>query len=225
MHGPIGRRNCTRCNEVWWRASYILRMNDDDWSAGSWELCAQTRLVRQRARDDCGIACLAMVAGVTYERAADVFAALNIGRRGTRRSNYAGLVLATHALGLHGHRRPWRGWATVEGVAILKIPHPKGQNWHWVVAERTTRVGVIVRDPDLPLVGFHTAGSPEHASGDGASDIPLDVLHQDASRYTPSGTVLLITRSEAAPAIADTGVPYTAAPAIKPVDAAKARAS
>lgn len=81
--------------------------------------------VRQRMRTDCGVACLAMIAGATYEEAAAAFeaAGLHLQRKSKKpyMSNFRDLVAAASHLGLQLRRRPYRGWSEVRSPTIVKV--------------------------------------------------------------------------------------------------------
>ncbi len=156
--------------------------NDADWSKGPWERTCKTRLIRQRQATDCGVACLSMVARVAYEEAHNTFAGLGCdkGRR-PMATNFRQMELALREHGVMVRRSRWGGWKAFQGIGVLKVQvKPQAdreaqlnRNWHWVVAERHPRFGIVLRDPACPLVALEKP--------------PMNVMHQDLSRYQPYG--------------------------------------
>lgn len=151
-------------------------LSDPNWSAGAWEATCQTRLVRQQGATDCGVACVAMAAGIDYDRARATFAELGLARPPRPfASNFTDLVRAFRAVGVEGRMRRWRSWDDFRGVGVLKVRSPGavGRHWHWVVVESHEQYGHIVRDPGSPLVALRNP--------------PMNVSHQDVSRFVPIG--------------------------------------
>lgn len=100
------------------------------------------RRVRQRFRSDCGVACVAMVAGVGYREAFDAFGFVE----GERHfyTNHGQLVRALEVLGCTVERRKFTSWENIPGRAILPVNHRcNRRNFHWVVFD-----GRAVRDPN-----------------------------------------------------------------------------
>lgn len=100
------------------------------------------RRVRQRFRSDCGVACVAMVAGVSYQQAFNAF-----GFSDRRKAFYTGhshLVEALECLGCEVRRQWFRSWQEVPGFAILPVNHRcNRKNFHWVAYD-----GKAVCDPN-----------------------------------------------------------------------------
>lgn len=93
--------------------------------------------VKQRDSHDCGVAALAMLCGVTYAEAESAIPNYKKGR-GTRTKQLVegAAKLGYRALGkrLRPLRNQWSaGWRGIENNSLVKVPHPQGQNWHWVV--------------------------------------------------------------------------------------------
>lgn len=159
------------------------RSTDQDWSAGPWEATCVTRLIRQRQTTDCGVACLAMTAGVSYERALEVFLQHGLDHRRKTApllSNFADLEKAARSLGLRIRRQRWTGWCRFSGVGVLKVkPYGTGgRKWHWVAAERHPQLGIVVRDPAFALTAIELA--------------PEGVLHQALEHIRPCGSWLSV---------------------------------
>lgn len=112
--------------------------------------------VRQRLYTDCGVACLAMVAGVPYEDASEAFTAagLHLKRKSKKpfMSNFRDLTAAAGHLGVQLRQRPFRTWSTIQSPTILKVKPPSAvpglstKDWHWVVAHRAAH-GIHIEDP------------------------------------------------------------------------------
>ena len=89
---------------------------------------------------DCGLACVAMLAGVGYFEALEAF---NDKESAVEKGNLApALRDALIKLGHQPAKRltKFRGYDVLENGAILKVnPYNKGADWHWVAwnAERT----------------------------------------------------------------------------------------
>jgi hypothetical protein len=99
------------------------------------------RRVRQRNRSDCGVACVAMLARVSYQQAFDTF-----GFAEGERRFYTSRVQLVNALKLLGCEVQWRkfsSWEAVSGSAILGVNYRCNRcNFHWVAYD-----GKYVRDP------------------------------------------------------------------------------
>lgn len=131
-------------------------MSDDSFIA--WEKTCRIQRVLQQDPSGCGVACLAMVANVSYLTARGVFEAIGTHLRrpdNPYSTNFKQLRQALSEMEIGHSMERWRGWEGFCGVGILSINpkpgHDKG-NWHWVVAEDHPVYGVVVHDP-----------SPSHA--------------------------------------------------------------
>jgi hypothetical protein len=106
------------------------------------------RHILQKGDMDCGIACVAMLAGVGYFEALEAF---NDKESAVEKGNLAPTLRdALIKLGHQPAKRltKFRGYDVLENDAILKVnPYTKGADWHWVVwdAERTR-----ILDPRRP---------------------------------------------------------------------------
>lgn len=98
----------------------------------------------QRESHDCGLACVAMVAGLSYEGARNLFVRKNFHVRRTLKAayatNFSELSSVLALAGIPTEMKRFREWSSVDALAIMKtrIPNrPKNYcNWHWVVAAR-----------------------------------------------------------------------------------------
>lgn len=148
------------------------------------ETCApsQPTKVRQRLRTDCGVACLAMVARVEYEQAAQAFtqAGLAVKRRGKQpfSSNFKDIASAAARLDISIQMQRFRSWDDVQSPTILKVSSGGGRkgDWHWVVALRTER-GIEILDPGTDLPSFENP--------------PDDTAYIDFTSYQPTGNILV----------------------------------
>jgi len=100
------------------------------------------RRVRQRYRSDCGVACVAMLARVSYQQAFDAF-----GFAGSERRFYTSHGQIAEALQILGLQIQWKkfsSWDDVPGRAILGVNHRcDRRNYHWVAYD-----GKCIRDPN-----------------------------------------------------------------------------
>ena len=98
------------------------------------------RRILQQHRTGCGIACIAMISGTTYEKVMSVAAKIlnwSESQRTfyTRSSQLQSLLLEMNISAQKG--RSIRKWASMPDTAIVGINHNKKNNtWHWVVFRR-----------------------------------------------------------------------------------------
>ncbi|MBD8089046.1 hypothetical protein IFT48_03560 [Pseudomonas fluorescens] len=124
----------------------------------SWESTCRIQRVLQHDNSGCGVACLAMVANISYLAARGVFDAIGIPQirpRNPYATNFKQLRQALTEFGVDSTLERWRGWQHFSGVGILAVnagPGSSPRNWHWVVAETHPTYEVVVHDP-----------SPSHA--------------------------------------------------------------
>lgn len=115
------------------------------------------RVVRQRGRHDCGVACVAMLAGVSYGRALEAVA----GSR-TRGTTTKQLVAALRALGMEtdGNRLRVMGTADIvksRNRMLVKLSLEGTTNWHWLVWDPGGIGRFIDPEPEAPAVGTITS--------------------------------------------------------------------
>ena len=163
-----------------------MALSDLDWSAGPWEHTCRTRLVRQVERLDCGVACLAMAASISYDEARATFITLGLSKAPRPfASNFKDLGRALKAQGMESSLKRWVDWDALDGVGILKVSGRAKRSWHWVVAERHAEYGLVVRDPASPLVSLEKA--------------PDNVSYRSLSALTPYGSWIRVVRPSSAP--------------------------
>ena len=136
------------------------------------------RIVKQRQSCDCGVACLAMIARVSYERARAEFDAAGLATKYPRRpyaSNFADLARCARDIGCPLTMRRFMGWTALPAAAIVKVPcvDRPTRHWHWVVAVREGE-NVAVLDPWSGLI----------------HRLP-DITPSEAPHYTPTGNMLV----------------------------------
>lgn len=89
---------------------------------------------------DCGVACVAMLAGCSYQQAFDAFGfAKNQGEFYTRHHH---LISALEKLGCAVKRKRFSSWRGIKGAAIVAVNHKKDGCWHWVAFD-----GKAILDP------------------------------------------------------------------------------
>lgn len=109
------------------------------------------RLVSQRYKDDCALACVAMVTGKRYE---DVFRAavfqLDYSPNGPFLTRIENLRHLLRVFGFRSSRlRPFRGFDRLGELAILLVNYdPPTTKGHWIVFERHA-TGPRVLNPSL----------------------------------------------------------------------------
>ena len=112
--------------------------------------------VKQRTSHDCGVACLAMAARVSYEEARRVFELHSIGLKRNKplSSNFKEWRTAATSVGLATKMQRYRSWDDIQGPCVLKVkPFGVGSksDWHWVFASCTPDIGRYIYDPSTDL--------------------------------------------------------------------------
>lgn len=110
------------------------------------------RLVLQEGAHDCGVACLAMAAGVEYQEAKQQFDALGLHAPQKAGglpygSNFKDLTNAFAGLGIAVRMRRFIDWKQIVGPSVIKVRSGHKRHWHWVFASRTDVLGLHVVDP------------------------------------------------------------------------------
>ncbi|MBU1215712.1 MAG: hypothetical protein KKA63_10785 [Gammaproteobacteria bacterium] len=100
------------------------------------------RRIKQRKQSDCGVACVAMTAGVTYQEA---FKAFNFSKgKSSFFTTRKQLENALNKLGCRVTKLPFKSWAEIPGRAILPVNRGGGGSYyHWIVFD-----GKDVIDPN-----------------------------------------------------------------------------
>lgn len=133
--------------------------------------------VRQQGMSDCGVACLAMALGISYEEGKAAFETMGLsvrrGRKAAYASNFKELMLALSSKGVAAHRKRFGGWGSIKGKAIIKTNVDAKRDWHWVVAYRDVEHGIVLLDPAIDLPCFENP--------------PLNVFYISLDKYSPSG--------------------------------------
>lgn len=152
---------------------------------GSWQDQCGVQKVVQTDPYGCGVACLAMVTGVTYEVAKMKFNVHGLGVRRKSRPAYSTasweMRMAVELDGLAVNTRRWAGWDSFQGLGILKVRDDwrgvKGR-WHWVVAFRHPAFELAIFDP--------------HQWNPAFKQMPFDVECFDFDVYEPKGDWLMV---------------------------------
>lgn len=154
-----------------------------DWQAR----CGVQKIV-QTDRYGCGVACLAMVTGWTYQRAREHFVSQGLGQKRHGRPPFSTssgeMRMAVATVGLLTLTRRWRGWADLHGLAIVKlrdIRPGERERWHWAVAFRHPEFEVVVFDPHREWPGFIKP--------------PMDTLCTIFEAFQPKGEWLQVEQS------------------------------
>ena len=107
------------------------------------------RRVEQRddSKYDCGVACLAMVVGLSYSSALSSFRELKlVDKLGRCKSIHKQLQGAIEFHGRGCSRQMFRSWRAVSGLCIVKVNLRSDGDWHWVVHSQDGK-GQYVYDP------------------------------------------------------------------------------
>ena len=106
--------------------------------------------VVQKDRDGCGVACVAMLAGVTYKQAKDVmFGDDSVSLTSTADLYYALKLFGKRPLGKRLIPLGTRRYRDLHANALLKVGKPGKSWWHWIVWD-ARRKGFL--DPNTPSV-------------------------------------------------------------------------
>lgn len=104
------------------------------------------RYMRQRSESDCGVACVAMVAGVTHRQAFEMFGFHN--GEEVFYTRHSQLIDALEKLGCVVQRKVFRSWRKIPGCAIVPVNHRKNRKYfHWVVFDGEA---ILDPNPDRP---------------------------------------------------------------------------
>lgn len=93
---------------------------------------------------DCGIACVAMASGKTYDDAKAVLAHLE--KDGTFYTLHKDLITALGKLGVQAQQKRFRRFRDIETVAIVATNKKMTGEWHWVVYDGTSETPHVL-DP------------------------------------------------------------------------------
>lgn len=111
---------------------------------------------RQFENGDCGVACVAMVTGNSYEEVEQAFHENGIVRDGEYFSFHKDLICVLEKMGYVVKKRRFSSWKEVITPSIVKINVRSGNYWHWVVlAEQRV---LLDPKPDSPDIVTHYRG-------------------------------------------------------------------
>jgi hypothetical protein len=79
---------------------------------------------------DCGVACVAMLAGCSYQQAFDAFNFAKDEKIFTTSSD--NIVATLKRLGHFPSVSVFEKWRLIDGCAIVATSHKKNGDWHWV---------------------------------------------------------------------------------------------
>jgi ABC-type bacteriocin/lantibiotic exporter with double-glycine peptidase domain len=104
------------------------------------------RRIKQKAKTDCGLACVAMVAKRSHKKVWSVFC--KVPRENFYTTNKQIYELLQHFKIDFQHCRYAKRWDSVSDVAIVAINYRMATNtWHWVVFYRDKNSGTVL-DPN-----------------------------------------------------------------------------
>ena len=146
--------------------------------------CAFSKIVQQDSYG-CGVACLAMAAGISYEEARALFVRVGLGQRRKHKpafsTNLSDLAMALSVAGLVSVPRRWKGWSHLKGLGVIKIRasgSATGKGWYWCLAFQHADYGIVLFDPHSFEPTFQYP--------------PLDVIYTSLERYNPFATWLQV---------------------------------
>lgn len=114
-------------------------------------ICPNMKRVAQKHYEsgDCGIACAAMLAGSSYEKAHEM--ALELGLRklnGNYHTRFRQIQDLLGKLGIQNSiQKRSSTWDAIKAPAILKV-NQEGNYWHWVVLAKNSRGELYILDPE-----------------------------------------------------------------------------
>lgn len=122
---------------------------------------------------DCGIACVAMLAGCSYDEAR---IALEFAEDDDEFYTWHDdLLKALKTLGCEVTFNKFLSWRKIEGRAIVAVNHTKdGNYWHWVVFD-----GEAILDPKPSRPGRKTDYRGLHGKGRYLASIPKERMSQE----------------------------------------------
>jgi len=109
----------------------------------------ELKLVKQRLKADCGIACVAMVSGHSYEKVKSDFA--NTFKVRTYRSSTKQLAQLLEKYKMNVSEMKSQAWSDISGVCIVGVNWYKPNMFHWVVTVKDNNRFLIL-DPDSAQV-------------------------------------------------------------------------
>ena len=100
--------------------------------------------VQQKDAGGCGIACVAMIAGMTYHQIKSFFEEHIFSRKDKKpHCRHYQLRKALEELGIQTEKQPFRHWRLIDTQAIVPINRQLDGGWHWIV---------FVRDGNRPYI-------------------------------------------------------------------------
>lgn len=130
---------------------------------GQWHVHCGIQKLTQTESDPygCGVACLAMVSGMSFAEARSQFINIGLGVRRSHRVAFSTssreLRMAIASVGLLSDAKRWNGWDQFHGLGVLKVRDDwRGafNKWHWVVAFRHPTLGLAIFDPHMAIPAF-----------------------------------------------------------------------
>lgn len=89
---------------------------------------------------DCGVACISMVTGKSYEDVEAAFHQHGLVKNGEYYTLHKGLIAVLDSFNYRVKRRKFLTWKEVEPPAIVKVNVRSGNYWHWVVLAGERRI-------------------------------------------------------------------------------------
>lgn len=149
---------------------------------GQWQVHCGIQKLTQTESDPygCGVACLAMVSGMSFAEARSQFINIGLGVRRSHRVAFSTssreMRMAIASVGLLSDAKRWNGWDQFHGLGVLKVRDDwRGafNKWHWVVAFRHPTLDLAIFDPHMAIPAF--------------KHLLLDDTYLPFSMYEPKG--------------------------------------
>lgn len=101
------------------------------------------RVVQEEPRG-CGIACVAMVAGMNYQAVRNYFARhIFLPRDRKPHTRHYQLCRALHKMGIKTEKRRFDHWRSIDTNAIVPINRQIDGGWHWIVFVSHPRMYIL----------------------------------------------------------------------------------
>lgn len=128
---------------------------------------------RDYKNGDCGIACVAMITGHSYEIVHD--RAVRLGLRSKERdylTRHTHLKKLLKSFGMQSSLKKFKSMREVVPASIVAVnPRDNGWHWHWVVIAPSRKHGIVLLDPKPgkparlnSFVGYKGTGMYIHAA-------------------------------------------------------------
>lgn len=93
-------------------------------------------VTQQNRSSGCGIACVAMISGKTYDQVRQLM--FPDGRKRNFYTDWNDIKSALDKLNIRRDKRPFsvKNWESIDSRSIVACSKKKSGNWHWVVVDK-----------------------------------------------------------------------------------------